>query len=196
MASLGPLPKFSFAAEGYQPNILVAKRRLRPLGVQVVETFCDDNTVRPQRGALPFKDASIDLVTDRHESFVASEVFRILKPRGRFVTQQVGDSNYPELNDALGAKPHSMPMVWDLPEAVRQLEDAGLEVTDSREARLEAWFLDVGAVVYYLKAVPWQIPGFSSMTYHDRLLDLHLKIQKEGPFRVTSSRFLIQATKP
>ena len=103
---------------------------------------------------------------DRHESFIAVEISRILKPSGRFITQQVGGTitRPDELNTAVGVaeSPTTTGMArWDLKEAVRQVEDAGLVVTDAREAGLEAWFFDIGAVVYYLKAVPWQIPDFS-----------------------------------
>jgi len=196
LASLHPLPKNSFATEGYPPNVSLAKRRLQPLGVGVVETYCDDNTTLPQRGALPFKDCSIGLVINRHESFVAAEVSRILRPLGRFVTQQVGDSNYPELNAALGVDEPPPSKAWNLQEALKQVEDVGLDVVDSQQTMLEAWFADVGAVVYYLKAVPWQIPGFSTKRYYSNLQELDLKIRRDGALRVTSPRFLVSATKP
>ena len=196
LASLGPLPRRSFAIEGYPPNAPVALRRLKPLGVEVIEAYSDDNNVVPQGGGLPLRDLSVDLVIDRHESFIASEVFRVLKPLGRFVTQQVGGDNFPELNSMLGAEDHQAQNRWNLADAVRQIEEAGLKVIDTRKARLEALFVDVGAVVYYLKAVPWQIPGFSLERYRDRLLELDRTIRESGPFKVTFPRFLVQALKP
>lgn len=196
LSSLSPLPRRTFATEGYLPNVRVARRRLQPLGVEVIQTHCDDNNMLPQRGALPFRDGCIDLVIDRHESFIAREVFRVLKPSGRFVTQQVGDSNFPELNEALGARKSPTHTEWNLQTATGQIEDAGLEVTDSRQARLEAWFSDVGAIVCYLKAIPWQLPGFSTEEYQERLRELDRTIRKNGPFRVTFPRFLVQASRP
>ena len=195
LSSLRPLPRMTCATEGYRPNVQVANRRLRPLGIEVVETYCDDNIMTPQRGALPFRGGSVDLVTCRHESFIAAEIFRVLRPSGRFVTQQVGANNYPELNAALGLEAHPAQGGWGLREAVSQHEDAGLEVTDSREARLEARFMDVGAVVYYLKAVPWQVPDFTARDYSGRLRELDRTIRKNGPLRATFPRFLLQAKK-
>ncbi len=32
---------------------------------------------------------------------------------------------------------------------------------------------DVGAIVYYLKAVPWEIPDFSVEKYFDKLQEIH-----------------------
>lgn len=63
-ASLAPLPAFSAATEAWPPNIPVARARLEPLGVQI-------HTI-DESGYLP------------------AEVFRIVKPGGRFLTQQVG----------------------------------------------------------------------------------------------------------
>jgi SAM-dependent methyltransferase len=80
LASLQPLPSRTVATEGYPPNILVARNRLEPLGVTVWPVGDDDR--------LPLDDASFDLVINRHESYDAREVLRVLRPGGTFVTQQ------------------------------------------------------------------------------------------------------------
>lgn len=194
LSSLHPLPTNTLAIEGYHPNVSVAKRRLQPLNVEVIETGCDDNDNKPQRGALPFTNDAVGLVIDRHEAFVASEVFRVLKPGGHFVTQQVGGSCYPELNAALG-KP-GKESKWNLKEAIRQVERAGLVQIESYETELGVWFQDIGAVVYQLKAVPWQIVGFSVKKYDRELRELDSSIRRNGPFRVTLPLFLLHARKP
>ena len=158
-------------------------------------TFCDDNTTSPQRGALPFKDGSMDLVIDRHESFIPAEVSRVLKPSGHFITEQVGGVNYPELNATLSADASTTWAGWGLDEALRQVHDAGLVVTDSQQVRLEARFYDIGAIVYYLRAVPWQVPKFSVNRYYDRLRELDRIIRRDGELRVTFSQFLVHAIK-
>ncbi len=76
------------ATEAWEPNVDVAGARLRPLGVTVVsvEAAPDnvDQTPDERRGRLPFPSESFDLVVNRHESFVAGEVARVLRPGGRF----------------------------------------------------------------------------------------------------------------
>lgn len=52
------------------------------MGIQVEEVDGVDK--------LPFKDSSFDVVANRHESFDVGEVYRVLRPGGYFVTQQVG----------------------------------------------------------------------------------------------------------
>jgi SAM-dependent methyltransferase len=195
LSSFATFPQYAVATEGYPPNVSVAKRRLQPLGVDVIETYSDDNDKLPQRGALPFKDGCIDLVVSRHESFIASEVFRVLKPSGRFVTEQVGGSYYPELRAAFGVTESTTPTRWNLREAIEQVEGAGFKVTDPHEAMLETRFLDVGALVYYLKALPYEIPGFSTKRYYGTLRKLDQVIRRDGSFMVTLPCFLIQALK-
>ncbi|MGD0477164.1 MAG: class I SAM-dependent methyltransferase [Nitrososphaerales archaeon] len=193
ISSAGPLPEQTYVTEGYPPNATIARDRLKPLGIDVIRTDADDNTAKPQSGVLPFRTETFDMVIDRHESFVAKEVYRVLKRGGIFLTQQVGSANLPELNEFLGA-PRSK-AVWDLQVARQQISEAGLCVTEGREARLESRFRDVGAVVFLLLAVPWQLEGFSVNGYLDKLKELHRFIVRTGSFRVTAPRFYLRSIK-
>ena len=82
LASLAPLPPDAWATENYAPNMPIARGRLEPLGIHLVTGVPDD--------ALPFPSERFDLVINRHELYDTAEVYRILKPGGRFMTQQVG----------------------------------------------------------------------------------------------------------
>ncbi|MGD0396568.1 MAG: class I SAM-dependent methyltransferase [Nitrososphaerales archaeon] len=193
LSSLAQLPKRTYVTEGYPPNAAIARDRLRQLGVDVVRTYADYNTAEPQAGALPFCDESLDMVIDRHESFVAGEVCRVLKRGGIFLTQQVGSDNYPELNEFLGAPKNEK--TWDLQVARQQISEAGLSVAEGREAQLHSRFRDVGAVVFLLLAVPWQLEGFTVDGYMDKLKELHRSIIRAGSFKVTCRRFYVRALK-
>ena len=57
-------------------------------------------------------------------------------------------------------------------------------------------FYDVGAIVYYLKIVPWQINDFSLEKYLPRLEALHEQIQRDGSVAVHSHYFFIVTRKP
>lgn len=193
LSSLGPLPEQTYVTEGYPPNATIARDRLKPLGIDVVRTYAEDNTAKHQSGVLPFRTGALDMVINRHESFVAREVCRVLKRGGVFLTQQVGSANFPELNEFFGAP--KTEAVWDLQVARQQIGEAGLYVTTGREARLESRFKDVGAVVFLLLAVPWQLEGFSVNGYLDKLKELHRLIVRTGSFRVTASRFYLRSIK-
>jgi SAM-dependent methyltransferase len=187
LASLAPLPKLAYATEAYPPNIPIARERLEPLGVQVIPIETDEH--------LPFEAEFFDTIINRHEMFIAQEVARILKPGGRFLTQQVGERNLQELNQCLlGEK--STPRSSRLQKALNYLRAAGMQVLESGEAFPETFFYDVGAVVYLLKAIPWQVRDFSVEKYRPRLLSLHEHIQKHGSFIARNHRYFIQARKP
>jgi SAM-dependent methyltransferase len=63
----------------------IAKERLEPLGVEVFQIENDNE--------LPFANETFDFVLNKHESYSVSEVKRILRPDGLFLTQQVGGTD-------------------------------------------------------------------------------------------------------
>ena len=132
---------------------------------------------------------------NRHESYVAEEVFRILKSGGHFITQQCGGYGGIDLIEWCKGAGTVTPIDWTAAVASRQLKDAGFQVTNAQEVYPEYSFLDVGAVVYYLRAVPWHVEDFSIDRYRDRLLAIHQHIQKYSRFPVKDQRFLIEATR-
>ena len=185
LANMAPLPPQSFATEAYHPNISIARARLEPLGVAVVPV--DDHS------GLPLCNSQFDTVLNRHETFVASEVARVLKPGGRFITQQVGEKNNAELNEWLGGESEDFGVTVE--QSQSQLIRAGLKILDSRESFSPTTFFDIGAIVFYLRMVSWQVKGFTVNGYRDRLVNIHNHIQRYGGFEVTSHRFLIEALK-
>jgi SAM-dependent methyltransferase len=184
LAELAPLPEHTVATEGFPRNVAVARERLGPHGVEIVEV--------DEGGRLPLPDEAFDAVINRHEEFDAAEVRRVLCPGGTFVTQQVGGRDLHELNDALGAPPHPY-LDWDLSAAQEEIERAGLEIVRTGEAFPSARFTDVGAVVLFLRVAPWQVPDFSVDAYINQLRSLHDHVQRAGGLDVTCHRFLVVA---
>lgn len=188
LETLAPLPLDTWATENYPPNMPIARRRLEPLGVRVVTGVADD--------ALPFPDHRFDLVINRHESFSAAEVSRILQPGGRFITQQVGGHDNLQLNELLQNEVAFEFIDWGPAVAVQQLKAAGLRIVEQIEAFPKTRVADVGAVVYYLRATPWQIDSFTVEAYRDKLLSLHRRIARDNGLTLTSHRFYLEAVKP
>jgi hypothetical protein len=52
---------------------------------------------------------------------------------------------------------------------------------------------DVGALVFHLRAIPWQIPDFEVDRYGPALQALDQRIRTEGPFVAYDHRYLIRA---
>ena len=198
LSSLPYRPPRTVAAEGWEPNVAVARERLGPLGVTVVPIEpAPDNVeqhVEEQRGRLPFTAASFGLVVSRHESYVATEIRRVLVPGGCFLTQQVGGSGYDELRGSLGLEPDRR-KPWTLSLAKAQLEEAGLAVVESGEAEVVTTFADVGALAWYLKAAPWIVPEFSIATHRDALAAIHSRIAAGSRFAVHEPAFWLEAVR-
>lgn len=176
------LPPKTCATEGYGPNVPVAKRRLASRGVPVFEVDKSKD--------LPFGDEEFERIICRHGSFRAQDVWRVLCRGGTFITQQVGSMNAIDLNAALGDtnKPvHD----WCLARALGVFSQQGFEISFCRERIGKYRFFDVGAVVYYLKCIPWQVPDFSVEKYFQRLEIIDQIIRKDGYMDFLAHRFVL-----
>ena len=188
LASIRPWPPRVSATEGHPPMVPIARARLEPLGAEVVPISEDEKV------DLPFGDARFDVVYSAREFYRADEVARILEIGGVFLTEQVTSGNLNELNRFLD-ETDAYRDAPDAEAAAAELRDGGFEVLDLRDEWLDARFLDVGAIVFYLRLVIWQLPGFTVGRYRDRLRALHETIEREGVFRARSRRFFLKARK-
>jgi SAM-dependent methyltransferase len=187
LASLAPLPPETWASENYAPNVPLARERLEPLGVKIFSDYTNDT--------LPCEADYFDLVLNRHGGFKGSEIHRILKPGGIFLTQQVGGKNNIRLNELLQDQVYFEYSYWTLEEVVRWLQEAGLVILTAQEEYPEEHFYDIGAVVFYLRVISWQVADFSVEKYRDKLYAIHQIIQREGRLVTHSHRILVEARK-
>ncbi|MFE5137511.1 methyltransferase domain-containing protein [Streptomyces fagopyri] len=190
LASAPRMPPVMAATEGWPPNVARATALLRPRGAVVVAAAQD--------APLPFADGAFDLVTSRHPVRTHwTEIARVLCPGGTYFSQQVGPASVFELVEHfLGPQPAEVRNDRHPDRARAAAEAAGLDVVGLRAERLRVEFLDIGAVVHFLRKVIWMVPGFTVDRYLPRLRSLHERIEAEGPFVAHSARFLIEARKP
>ncbi|GHH81807.1 methyltransferase type 11 [Kitasatospora indigofera] len=190
LAGVPALPPVMVATEGWPPNVVLATRLLHPLGAVVVADA--------EEGPLPFAAEAFDLVTSRHPVAVRwAEIARVLRPGGSYLAQHVGPASVFELVEYfLGPQPEAVRRGRHPDDARREAAAAGLEVVDLRLESLHTEFRDIGAVVWFLRKVIWMVPGFTVERYRDRLLELHRRIEAEGPFTARTTRYLIEARKP
>ena len=142
---------------------------------------------------MPFADGEFDLVLNRHAAFNAREAARVLSDGGAFLTQQTSGAWAWDLQAAFGASPRTPDV--SLAKCAPLLREAGLTITDEREWEGQLKFADVGAVVYYLKAIPWEVPGFGVRTHFERLIALQERLEAEGELSFYAGKFLIEARK-
>lgn len=188
LLSLGHPHRMTAATEGYPPNIALCRETLLPLGV--------DFRPADGKGALPYPDAAFDLVVNRHGDFNPSELYRVLKPGGVFITQQVGAENDRELVRLLL---DDLPLPF--PEqyariAQEQFRRAGFEIIDAQEHYGAIRFYDVGALVWFARIIEWEFPGFSVDACEAALLNAQRLLTAHGCIEGRTHRFLLIARKP
>src|SRR6478609_6958621 len=183
LAAAPAFPRLMVATEGWPPNLAKATALLHPRGVAVV---ADDD-----EPPLPFADAAFDLVVSRHPVTAWwTEIARVLRPGGTYFSQQVGPASMFALVEwFLGPQPTEVHHRRHPDRARDGARRAGLQIVDLRMERLRAEFADVGAVVWFLRKVIWMVPGFTVEVHEPALRRLHERIEADGAFVATTTRF-------
>lgn len=170
--------------EGWEPNVKLCRERLEPLGICVRKI--DD----PKH--IPYADEAFDIVINRHEAYDLNEVYRILKPEGIFITQQVGGSNDADLSVKLGCYRESVDAdAYDLHHAMAASKKAGFKVIQGFESYTPIEFYDLGALVYFAHIIEWEFGGFSVETHFEQLCTLQEEIELNGCITGMEHRYLI-----
>ena len=174
--------------ENYPPNVKLASERLKPFGVTVI-----DVEVREDQ-PMPFMEDEFELVLNRHSVLPIAEIARILARGGTLLTQQIHGLWAHDLLAEFDATPQ-----W--PDATPEryvpwLKESGLDTLDLQTWAGRLTFTDVGAIVYYLKAVPWLVPGFSVDAHSHILMKLQRQLEEQGQLVYEAKKYLIEARKP
>ena len=175
------------ATENYPPNVALCKETLLPLGI--------DFRQADGGGKLPFENDHFDMVIDRHGDFNPCEIYRVLKPGGIFITQQVGAENDRELVELLcGEQALPFPEQY-AQKIVNAFQKAGFTILRQEECFRKICFSDVGALVWFARVLPWEFPEFSVDTHLENLLKAQQILEETGSVQGNIHRFLLIAQK-
>lgn len=174
--------------EAYPPNAALCRETLVPLGIDFHEAAGNS--------PLPFPAWSFDLVLNRHGDYLPDEIFRVLKPGGVFLTQQVGAENDRDLAALLldPVPPLPFPEQY-LATARGKLEEAGFSILEAMEAFPPIRFWDVGALVWFARIIQWEFPGFSVSGCQRQLFKAQEILGRDGEILGTAHRYLLAAVK-
>lgn len=177
----------TFATEGYPPNVNLCMEKLMPLGINFKE--CHD----PSK--IPFEDEVFDLIINRHGSFHAGELYRLLRSNGLFITEQVGEDNDRDLVEmVLHGTDKPFPHL-NLSEQCTHFKNAGFQIIKAEEAYRPIKFYDIGAFVWFAHVIEWEFPDFSVDKCFSQLLKMQEIIDRDGKIEGTIHRYLIVAKK-
>ena len=179
------LPKKLYAVSRCDPVKLPAEKRLQG-GV----------TLRPVKedGVLPFDSGIFDLVSNQNGKYHLSEVKRVLKPGGIYITQQYGALTASDLCCALGIKPPASSRRC-LVQNIGYLNKEGFEILQKEEWIGKNRFYDPGAVLYYMRCLSWCVPRFDFDAYFPQLEILAEIIEDKGCIDSIEHCFYVVARK-
>lgn len=173
-------------SEGYDPNYELCKVELEPLGITVKKLL--------KSNELPYEDGMFDVVHNRNGSFNPDEVWRVLKPNGYFITQQIGGLNDFNLSkvlidDYIPAFPD-----YNLNIGIELIRDK-FDVVEKDEGFVDVRFYDVGTIIAFASIARVEFPNFSVDRCFDKLLKLQDQLEELGHISTTQHRFMMVGQK-
>lgn len=187
LLSLRHPAEYTAATEGYPPNVELCKERLLPLGIDFKRMNNYAN--------MPFEDGRFDVVINRHGNYNISELYRVLKKGGLYITEQVGEDNDRELVELLLPGTPKPFHGFHLKEQKRLFEQAGFTILQAEECMRPIKFYDVGALVWFAHIIEWEFPGFSVDKCFSQLCRSQRMIEEKGVIEGSIHRYLIVAIK-
>lgn len=109
------------------------------------------------------------------------------------VKPYIGGFDCYQINESFGVPLNEEYSSWNLKAALEDLKNNHFEVLDCKEEFPIQRFYDIGALIYYLKAIPWQVPSFTTDRYLEQLYEIHQIIQSKGYFDAKQHRFIVKA---
>lgn len=183
LLSLSHPYKNTYATEGYPPNYALCKERLSPLGIYVRNSLGEN--------PLPFDDNSFDMIINRHGAYIPSEIKRVLKKDGVFVTQQVGSYNNKPLSDILTPWREATYDTFTLAIEIKKFKEHGFTLLQSDEKQLYTRYKTIEGVIFMAKIIEWEFPEFSVKRCYKELCEIDQLIEDTGYFESLEHRFYL-----
>jgi len=177
----------TFVTEGYEPNYQLCLETLAPLGI-TVKTCVDGE-------ALPYDDNFFDIIINRHESYLAEDIYRMLKPGGLIITQQVGGKNNEILSERFNMHFIGDFSKFDLTHEAVKFQKAKFDIFYKNEKHAQVKYFDIRAVILTAKTHIWEFPNFSVDNCFNELLILQKELEEKGFVESVEHRFIICAKK-
>lgn len=166
----------------------LCKYKLLPLGIDFKEAVATKY--------LPYPNETFDMVINRHGGFNEKEIYRVLKPNGLFITQQVGAENDRGLVELLySSLPDSPAPDNYLSITEQKFIDTGFMIMKGQEAFRPIKFYDVGALVWFARIIEWEFPDFSVDKHLKELWKAQEILENKGRIEASIHRYMMVARK-
>jgi SAM-dependent methyltransferase len=106
---------------------------------------------------LQLEANGFDVVLLRHLRVNVSEIVRVLRPGGHFITQMVGKRSSKNILEAFGWTSDSFGTDWWQPvsELAQQFQEKGCRIVAQGEYDVRYWFKDIASFLFWMTSVPW-----------------------------------------
>lgn len=173
--------------EGFLENYELCLKKLKPLGICV--KFIEDDE------KIPYRSQQFDIIINRHEAFSVKEVYRLLKPNGLFITQQVGGLNDYAFSKLINPEFTPLYLNNNLKTVSKNFLKYNFKVIKAKEEFNPIKFYDTKAFIYFAKIIKWEFPNFSVKNNLKELKKIDKEINKTGYIAANEHRFLLVAQK-
>lgn len=144
-----------------------------------------------KEGKLPFKDERIDVLVNELANYDKYEFYRVVKPGGYIIVDQLGSDNYKELTNIF--LPFKLRGRWDEEMGRQTLSEIGLEIIDSFEEHGFVRFDTLASFVQFMKGMTRvDVTQERFMNFYSQVLK---QIKENNYFELTTHRFLIVTRK-
>ena len=175
------LPPITYSVE---LNPTKARETLEEKGVKV--------TTFTSQGKMPFKDEKLDVVVNELSNYDKFEMYRILKPGGYLVVDQLGSDNYKEIINMF--IPFKLKGQWNKEACQLTLTEIGFDIVDSYEDVGHIRFHSLSAVLAFMKSIsPERVEKYEQ--FMNFYADVLKKIKKNQFYEITTHKFMVIARK-
>ena len=144
---------------------------------------------------LPFPKDYFDVVTCKHAPFSVKELFRVLKPNGIFITQQVGEEDKQNIKDIFGrGQSFGEKDGTSMNKYIKELKKFGFEILKEDTYDATQYFESMEDIIFLLKNTPI-IPNFKIEKDKEYLEEFKKKYKTEKGIETNSNRYLIISRK-
>jgi len=149
--SLAPYFRVGVGIDQNSAMIETARRNQSALSIDNI------SLMRMDGSELQFDVDEFDIVLLRHLRVYVSEIVRVLRHRGYFIAQMVGQRSSINILDAFGWKPSSFGEDWwqTVTDLAHQFRLHGCQVIAQAEYDVPYWFHDLESFMFWLMSVPW-----------------------------------------
>lgn len=180
VSSFKHLPPITYVVEAQEEK---AQEKLVDHNVKV--------TKLTNEGKLPFKDERLDVVVSELANYDKYDLYRVVKPGGYILVNQLGSDNYRELINIF--LPFKLNSHWNLETGSRTLSEIGLEIVDGVEEHGYVRFNTLTSFIQFMKQITKaDITQDRFMNFYGQVLK---QIKEKSYFELTTHRFMIIARK-